>query len=535
MIQVPAVLERCAGIDIGKRMIAVAVITGPADVEGDVEVREYGTTVPQLNQLKAWLLQKGCTSVAMESTGSYWVPVKNILEGAVGLLLINARTHRPPAGDKTDFKDARHLAHLHRHGLLKGSYMPAGAIVELRDLTRRRKRLQSVLSSEKNRIQKVLETANVKIGNIVSDVFGVSGQAMVHALMEGAEVSAEQMADLAKRRLRQRIGELTETLEGHQMTEHHRWLIRQSVEHAVLLDKQLEDLEERIQEKLKPYQRERELLETIPGVKEMTAATVLAEVGPNMEPFASGRHLASWAGICPGNNVSAGKTKSRRIKKANSYLLAALCVAGRAAARTRGTILQRKHHRWSHKLGLAKANVAMARSLLMVVYQVLSTGQPYREPDPQQLEEMEKKKLVRHHARRLRELGADPERVQLLVEELMEFPVSMPAAGEEQHASAPAPASKRLITKQCEPKVCRGMLGFRARQTRAQKYSVVEDPVGGKPLQVPPTAGVVSSGPAAGKAAKKAKKKTTATQKTTRMKSKSPGASSKPRPRKPTN
>jgi len=214
MIQIPAVIERCAGLDVGKREIAVAVITGPADQDGEVKTRAFSTTVPALEELREWLIQEGCSSVAMESTGSYWIPVKNILEASVKIVLVCARNHKPKRGDKTDFQDAQNLAHLHRHGLLKGSFLPQRNVVELRDLTRRRKKLLGNLTAEKNRIQKVLEVANVKIGNIVSDVFGVSGQAMVSALASGEEITAEQIAELSKRRLRKRIPELTEALQG---------------------------------------------------------------------------------------------------------------------------------------------------------------------------------------------------------------------------------------------------------------------------------------------------------------------------------
>jgi transposase len=185
MIQIPAVLERCAGIDIGKRELAVAVIAGPADQDGEVKTRTFGTTVPALEELRNWLLQEGCTSVAMESTGSYWIPVKTILETSLQIVLVCPKKHRPPRGEKTDFRDAKNLAHLHRHGLLKGSFLPPRRVIEWRDLTRRRKKLLAHLAAEKNRIQKVLEGANVKIGNIVSDVFGVSGQAMISALVAG--------------------------------------------------------------------------------------------------------------------------------------------------------------------------------------------------------------------------------------------------------------------------------------------------------------------------------------------------------------
>jgi transposase len=469
MIEIPAVIERCAGIDVGKREIAVAVITGPADQEGEVKTRAFGTTVPALEQLREWLIQEGCSSVAMESTGSYWIPVKNILETSVKIVLVCARKQKPQPGDKTDFRDAKNLAHLHRHGLLRGSYLPKREIVELRDLTRRRKKLQSNLSAEKNRIQKVLETANVKIGNIVSDVFGVSGQAMIHVLISGEKIAVEQIADLSKRRLRQRIPELKEALERHQMNDHCRWLIQQSVEHAVVLDQQMEDLEAKVEERLKPYQEEYELLQTIPGVKAMSAASILAEIGADMSQFASGKHLCSWAGICPGNNRSAGKSKHSRIKKGNRFLLATLVQAGWAAARKRDSMLQRKFHRWVRRLGEAKASIAIAHSLLELVYALLSERRAYREPDPKQMHELEKAKLVRHHAKRLRQLGADETLVGELVARLTATPACSPE-GKQADASEP-----QRISKSCPAKVCRGALGFRARQTRKQEYSVLKD------------------------------------------------------------
>jgi len=278
MIQIPASIERCAGIDVGKKEVAVAIITGPADQEGELQTRAYGTTVPELEKLREWLVENQCATVAMESTGSYWIPIKNILETSVKIVLICARKQKPQRGDKTDFRDAKNLAHLHRHGLLKGSFLPSRPVVELRDLTRRRKKLLGNLGAEKNRIQKVLEVANVKVGNIMSDVFGVSGQAMVSVLVAGQKISIEQIADLSKGRLRQRIPELREALDRHQMNDHHRWLIQQCVEHAVLLDRQLEELEAKIEKNLEPYREQYELLKTIPGIKEMTAASILAEV-----------------------------------------------------------------------------------------------------------------------------------------------------------------------------------------------------------------------------------------------------------------
>jgi transposase len=482
MIQIPAVIERCAGIDIGKREIAVAIITGPADQDGEVKTRAFQTTVPALEELRAWLIQEGCASVAMESTGSYWIPVKNILEVSVHIVLVCPRSHKPPRGDKTDFRDAKNLAHLHRHGLLKGSFLPPRSMVELRDLTRRRKKLLSNLAAEKNRIQKVLEVANVKIGNIVSDVFGVSGQAMVSALLSGEDVSAEQIAELSKRRLRQRIPELTEALQGHQMNEHHRWLIRQSVEHAVLLDRQLEELESRIAQKLEPWQEQYERLQTIPGVKEMTAASILAEIGPDMSQFESAKHLSNWVGICPGNNRSAGKSKRSRIKKANKFLLAALVQAGWAAASKRGSIFQRKFQRWVRSLrSEGKANIAIAHSLLELIYVILKTGRHYEEPDPAAMHAMEKAKLVRHHAKRLRELGADEKLIEDMVARMTQPEACSSVEQKQAVSSLPT-----LIRRTCPAKVYRGALGFRARQTRKQEYSIVKEQSAGSPSQVRP-------------------------------------------------
>lgn len=242
--------------------------------------------------------------------------------------------------------------------------------MELRDLTRRRKKLLGHIRAEKNRIQKVLETANVKVGSVVSDVFGVSGQEILQALLDNKPVSAAELADHARCRHRQRIPQLTEALEAH-FNDHHRWLIDQSIEHRRLLDQQVEALEVRIDQHLEPYHRQHELLTTIPGIKETTAANILAEIGPNMDQFPTADHLCSWAGICPGNNRSAENSKSRRIKKANKSLLTALVEGAWASGRKQGSVFQRKSHRWVYKLGKKKANIAVGRSLLRVAWTML--------------------------------------------------------------------------------------------------------------------------------------------------------------------
>jgi transposase len=472
MITVPAVRERCAGIDVGKRELVVAIAVGPVDKEAEIKTRAFGTTVPALQELRRWLLEERCSSVALESTGSYWIPVKNVLEGALEIVLVCSKKHHPRKGEKTDFRDAIALVHYHRHGLLTGSYLPERGVVELRDLTRRRKKLLGNLRSEKNRIQKVLETANVKIGNIISDMFGVSGQEMLSALLSGKPLGAEEVADLAKRRLRLRIPELKEALEQHQLNEHHRWLIQQSIEHIVLLDRQLEELEARIQQQLEPYRQGYDLLLSIPGIKEHTAAAILAEIGPHMKQFATAANLCSWAGICPGNNRSGGKSRSAHINKANKFLLVALVEASWGAARTGQTRFEAQFQRWSRRMGKKKAVIAVCHSVLRTVYAMLRDQQRYREPDPVVAAAREREKRIRHHAKQLRELGMDPQTCNELIQQLVATeaaPKARPtrSGGDTQTAPPPRPPMPR-----------RGALGFRARQTRVQqpkRYANVKD------------------------------------------------------------
>jgi len=311
MITIPVITERCAGIDVGKRGLAVAVAVGPADKEAEIKTRWFATTMPALQQLHAWLREEGCTSVAMESTGSWWISVKTEVEADLRITLVCPRKHHPKKGDKTDYRDAMDLAIHHRHGLLTGSFLPPRGIVELRDMTRRRKKLLGNMSSEKNRIQKVLDTAGVKMGNVISDIFGVSGQEILRALLNHTDVKPDELADLSKRRLRNRIPELTEALRDHYLNDHHRWLINQSVEHAQFLDRQVEEAEKKIDRSLEPYRRQYELLQTIPGIKEHTAASILAEIGSDMNQFETADKLCKWARICPGNNRSAGKKPKR--------------------------------------------------------------------------------------------------------------------------------------------------------------------------------------------------------------------------------
>jgi transposase len=355
--------------------------------------------------------------------------------------------------------------------LLQGSYLPERGVVELRDLTRRRKKLTGNLGAEKNRIQKILEVANVKIGNVMKDVFGVSGQEILEALISGREMAAEEIAEMAKSQLRNKIPQLTEALTGHQMNDHHRWLIQQSIEHIILLDRQLEELEDRILLQIEPYRKPFDLICTIPGFKDLNAAALLAEIGPDMSVFPDGDHLSSWAGRCSGNNRSAGKSKSGRVKKANKFLACALGQAAISAVKKKGCVMRRKFQRWVKRMGGAKANVAVGHSLLKVVWCVLSRGEPYREPDPGFMHELERQKLVHHHARRLRALGAGADQIEAIVEQLIQPPQAVEESpdGSTEQPQVPVPKTEHRAVA-CRPtgrgEVCRGKLGFRVRQQR---------------------------------------------------------------------
>jgi len=300
---IPAIIERCAGIDVGKKFLAVCVTTGPANEEAQAEVRKFGTVRHELESLRKWLQSEGCTHVVMESTGVYWKPVLNILEDDrqynLKVILANPQQVKAITGHKTDPHDARWLAHLLRHGMIRPSFIPPRAIRELRDFTRRRKQMIGIAADERNRVQKVLEDANVKIGDVLSDVFGLSGQLMLEALVNGlggdGPPSAFDIAQLARGHAKKKLNELTAALEGHQMRDSHRTLIRHAMRHMAFLAEEIEALDQDIaaligQANLTPAY---ELLQTIPGIKSQAAATILAESGPDMKQFPKAANFSS--------------------------------------------------------------------------------------------------------------------------------------------------------------------------------------------------------------------------------------------------
>jgi transposase len=332
-----ALYSCCAGIDVHKSNVVVCVRC--CDRPGKIfeEIRTFSTMTGDLLALSDWLAGHGITHVAMESTGVYWKPVFNILEGSAEVILVNAEHIKKVPGRKTDVKDCQWIAQLLQHGLLKASFVPPAPIRELRDLTRQRTQLIQERTAAVNRIQKVLEDANVKLAGVATDVLGVSGRDMLEALIAG-ETDPTKLADLARKRLREKIPALRLALQGR-VTDHHRFLLRMHLDHVTHLEELIGRLGIRIEEALAPFAEAQQRLETIPGISQRVAETVMAEIGPKMEQFPSADHLASWAGMCPGNNESAGKRRSGRITNGNRWLKRILVQAAWAASHTKGTYL----------------------------------------------------------------------------------------------------------------------------------------------------------------------------------------------------
>lgn len=403
-----AAVERCAGIDVGKKWLSVCIMIGALNGEPRVERRRVGVNIADLQNLRDWLCREAITHVVMESTGSYWKPVFNVLEDVVKVYLANPREVKNRKGHKTDDKDGWWLAHLLRHAMIHPSFIPPRPIRELRDLTRRRERLNGAGTAEKNRVQKILEDANVKLGNVLTDVFGVSGQLMLDALLKG-EAKPEEIAQFAKRRAKKKIPAIVAALEGHQMSEHHRKMIRYSLSHMKFIEEQIEEIDRDIAAKIHAagLDRQWQLLQTVPGVQERSAAKILAETGGDMTQFPSQRNLSSWAGVCPGNNRSAGRNRSNRPTGGNPWLRGALTECAWAAAAKKNCSLKEKFWRLTTKSRGKKnsALVAVAHTILQVVYEVLRTGEPYYDRQAPALSGQQKERLIRHHVRSLGKLG----------------------------------------------------------------------------------------------------------------------------------
>ncbi len=394
---------RCAGLDVHKKTVVACVRCADGPGKPRQEVRTFGTMTADLLALSDWLAERGVSHAALESTGVYWKPVYHVLEGRFALVLVNAQHIKQVPGRKTDVKDCQWIAELLQHGLLKASFVPPPPLRELRDLTRQRTQLVGEKAAVANRIQKVLEDANVKLAGVASDVLGASGRDMLEALCAG-ETDPVKLADLARKRLREKIPQLRLALAGR-VTEHHRFLLRMHLDHLAHLEGLIGRLGARVEEVLAPFAQAAERLQTIPGVSQRVADVVLAEIGTDMKPFPTAGHLASWAGLCPGNHESAGKRKTGRTTKGDRWLRTALVQAAWAASRAKGTYLQAQYRQLARRRGRKRALVAVAHTLLGIIYRVLKDGTTYRELGPDHLDRQDPERLTRQLVKRLERLG----------------------------------------------------------------------------------------------------------------------------------
>jgi transposase len=402
-----AIYGSVAGLDVHKKTIAACIRRANKQGKATEEVRTFGTMTRDLLALSDWLRAAQVTHVAMEATGVLWKPVFNILEGSFELLLVNPRHVKKVPGRKTDVTDSQWIAQLLACGLLTGSFVPPKGQRELRDLTRHRAQLISESTRVANRIHKVLEDANIKLGSVASDILGLSGRLMLQALIEGQQ-SPDQMAELAKRRLKRKIPQLKLALQGH-VTDHHRFMLQSLLEHLHHLEQQISQFSERVEELLRPLltMEQKTNLDEIPGINCRTIENIVAEIGSNMDQFPSAKHLASWGGICPGNEESAGKRKRTRMKSGNAWLRRALAEAAWAAAHSKETYLGAQYRRLSARRGKKRALMAVAHTILTIIYHMLKDNRPYRDLGPDYFDKQNGRHLERYLVKRLEGLGYD--------------------------------------------------------------------------------------------------------------------------------
>lgn len=394
---------RCAGLDVHKESVVACILLSQAGVEPNKQTRQFGTTTAELKQLRDWLRDHQVTHAAMESTGVYWKPVLNILEGSCEVIVVNARHIKQVPGRKTDKADCAWIASLLRHGLLQASFVPDVEVRQLRDLCRLRSTIVRDCVQVGNRLRKVLEDANLKLDSVASNALGVSGRAMIQALIKG-ETDPVELAGLAQGRLRSKRPELERALEGH-VSPHHRFLLRELMRQLLFLEGQISRLEKQIERNIRPFREAVEMLLTMPGVDHTAACALIAEIGVDMSRFPSARHLASWAGLCPGNNQSAGKQRSGKSHRGNRWIKAVMAEIAWAAMHTKGSYSQAQYHRLAAHRGRKRALVAVANSLLQAAWHMLQKHSTYIELGADYLQNLHKNEIQRALVRRLEKLG----------------------------------------------------------------------------------------------------------------------------------
>ena len=389
---------RCCGLDVHKKTVTACVITPDGR-----EIRTFGTMTNDLLQLKEWLHESKVTHVAMESTGVFWKPIYNLLEDGFNLLLVNAQHIKAVPGRKTDVKDAEWIAQLLRHGLVRGSFVPDRNQRELRDLVRYRRSLIDERSREVNRIQKVLEGANIKLSSVATDVVGASGRAMLAAMVNGID-DPKALANMAKGTLRRKKASLEEALQGL-ISEQQKAILKIQLDHLAFLDKQIARLDEEISERMRPQQEVIERLDSIPGMDHRSSEEVLAEIGTEMSQFPTAAHLSSWAGLCPGSNESGGKRKNGRTRRGNRWLCSTLVRAARATTRRSNNYLSALYHRIVRRRGDKRAIFAVAHSIAVIIHTMLSKGTVYQDLGALYFDERDQERTVRRAVQRIERLG----------------------------------------------------------------------------------------------------------------------------------
>jgi transposase len=392
---------RCAGLDVHKDVIVACVrcVSTPTHHE----VRSFDTTTRGLLGLADWLAVHDCTHVAMEATGVYWKPVWHVLEDRFELVLANAQHIRNVPGRKTDVNDATWIADLLAHGLIRSSFVPPAPIQELRDLTRTRKQLVREISQHSQRIQKVLEDANIKVGSVLSNVLGLSGRAMLNAIIAG-ETDPERLAELARGTARNKRAALIEALRGR-VTPHHRSMLQLHLKLVASLEAALGEIDVAVGKSLAPIQQCARILTTMPGISDIVAHVVVAEIGVDMARFPTAAHLVSWAGLCPRSDESAGKRRSTRVRKSGTWLKTTLVTAAWAAARSKNSYLRAQFLRIKARRGPKKAILAVAASMLTAIYYMLRDGVEYRDLGPDHFDRHDKTRSINRLVRRLQDLG----------------------------------------------------------------------------------------------------------------------------------
>ncbi|MGE5582382.1 MAG: IS110 family transposase [Bacillota bacterium] len=393
------IYSHCCGLDVHKQTVVACFIT-----PNGKEIRSFGTMTGSLLEMADWLVANNCQAVAMESTGVYWKPIYNILEATgIKILVVNAHHIKNVPGRKTDVKDSEWIADLLQHGLLHGSYIPDRDQRELRELVRYRTKLTQERSREVNRIQKVLEAANIKLGDVTSDVMGKSGQDILRAIISGNS-NPQSMAQMARGRLKSKTELLEKALTGL-IGPHQKMLLETQLRHIDFLNEEIQKLSQEIESRMRPFEKAIEALDGIPGISRTNAEQILCETGLDMSRFPTDKHFASWAALCPGNNDSAGKRKSGKTRKGNMALKAALTQAAISASRTKGAYFNAMYRRLAARRGKNKAIIAVAHAILVTIYHMLKDGSSYRDLGVNHYDQINKEAVIKRSIKRIEILG----------------------------------------------------------------------------------------------------------------------------------